>query len=377
MPLQRKSVPSEQYSRSSARSHDEFENNFDASPTEPADASDDDLLSDLIRNPAVDPEGTIDEIMKALGDDVPKAEDDGEVDSSANPQPVQVDNSANPNPTQVDNSTKKSRPVSLLRDAAFLRAVEGLFASGIPQNQAGTSVIESFPIPPSDPPISHPSVSPTVPDPSHARLSPWWHRLQAPSPRSHRGPAEWRDTSDQLRVLYRHLALKTFGAVHTINVNLHPDIEALCRRQPDQAGWFQARVVRRLCQQLGRSPEFHLTMEEGDQHRLHFHGEIQCSADEAESVRKALRLASGEWDEARQHQTKTAADPDQGWASYIADDIWRVRFTRSFMPRFRDARSSSAITFTGATISTTKLLGQRAIELHAQHRAWLMSQDRS
>ena len=71
-------------------------------------------------------------------------------------------------------------------------------------------------------------------------------------------------------------------------------------------------------------------MEEGEQHRLHFHGEIQCSADEAKNVRKALRLAGGEWNEALQHQTKTEADPDRGWASYIADDIWRVRFTRCF-----------------------------------------------
>jgi hypothetical protein len=261
-----------------------------------------------------------------LGEEASDAEilaamDDDKADHSANALPVQVDNSPNPNPAQVDNSAKKSRPVSLLRDAAFLRAIEGLFASGIQVNQGKTSVSNTFPLPSS---LQAPSSPLQAPSRRTRSRTPWWRIFQSQPPRAYRNPAEWRDTSDQLRVLYRHLALKTFGPVHTLNVNLRPDIEALARRQPDQAGWFQARLVRRLRQQLGRSPEFHLTMEEGDQHRLHFHGEIQCSADEAENVRKALRLAGGEWKVAPQHQTKTDADPDHGWASYIADDIWRV-----------------------------------------------------
>jgi hypothetical protein len=316
-------------------------------------------------------EASIEEILAGLDD---------EVDSSANAKPAEVDNSANPNPAQVDSSAKKSRPVSLLRDAAFLRAVEGLFAPGTSPNLGETSVIQSSPSTPST--QSTPSASsPTQSTPStqagqqRRRLLPWWHRLLASPPRSYRSPAQWRDTSDQLRVLYRHLALKTFGPVHTVNINLRRDIEALCREQPDQAGWFRARVARRLQQQLGCSPEFHLTMEEGDQHRLHFHGEIQCSADEAENVRKALRLAGGEWKQAPQHQAKTDPDPDQGWASYIAEDIWRVRFTRSFLPRYRDARSNDAITFTGNVASATKLLNQRAAELYSQHRAWLIAND--
>jgi hypothetical protein len=90
-----------------------------------------------------------------------------------------------------------------------------------------------------------------------------------------------------------------------------------------------------------------------------------------------LRLAGGEWKVAPQHQTKTDADPDHGWASYIAEDIWRVGFTRSFLPRFRDARSNDAVTFTGSAISTTKLLGQRAAQLYSQHRALLMAKNRS
>lgn len=290
-----------------------------------------------------------------------------------------------------DGSVKKSRTVSPYRDATFVRDLEALLASKPGDKFHGTSVVPTLPSSTSLPAgstSSSPLGKPGAPSPfmlpippsltalskpvgtPRTKMRPWWRDFYLANPaRSYRVPAEWRDTSDVLQVLYRHIALRTFGQVHSFSLNFAPDVEREARSQAAPIDWLHKRIARNLADQLGRAPQFHLVLEEAEQHRLHLHGEIQVSAEEAEAARKALRLAGGEWEEVRQHQAHTDADPDQGWASYIAKDLWRIGYTRSFLPRYGSPRSRYAITFEGSPFSSTMLLKQKSAEIYNEHRA--------
>jgi hypothetical protein len=288
---------------------------------------------------------------------------------------TEFDTSPNFKSMQADKLAKPIRPVSLWRDAGFLRNLEAFLASQVRNAHGVTSVSCPTPFTPS----TYPSLT-KLTDPKQELGSrerrpkaAWWHVFLASPATNHRVPAEWRDTSDQLKVLYRHLALRTFGDVHSFTLNLRADIGLQARVQNNPVGWFHDRLVRYLEAELGRSPQFHFIAEEAEHHRLHFHGEIQCSSEEAVAVRGAFRLAGGEWAAVRQHQAHTEANPDQGWASYISKDLWKVRFTRDFLPRYGAPRSSYAVTFSGNAISTTRSLGREASDLYGKHRGLLMN----
>jgi hypothetical protein len=328
---------------------------------------DDHLLKDLVFDSRA--EGTIEGIVESPGA-CEAGEDQGSGPAgSVNPASanievagaakleVEVDNLPKPKSGQADNLAKRDRPVSLWRDAAFLRNLEGFLASQALPSEDVTSVISSTLL---SPLTCHPLTklavsagragkqgkSPRKPGAS------WWHVLLAKSARQYRVPAAWRDTSFQLKVLYRHLALREFGEVHSFTLNLRPDIEALALTQSNPAGWFHDRLVRYLKSELGRSPEFHFVVEEAD-------------------------LAGGEWDKVRQHQAHTDVDPDQGWASYISKDLWKIRFTRDFLPQYGNPRSSYAIAFSGNPFSTTFLLGRKAAVLFKEHRELLVQAQRA
>jgi hypothetical protein len=205
----------------------------------------------------------------------------------------------------------------------------------------------------------------------------WWDSVNGgkalPAPaRQYRAPAPWRDISDPLLVTYLHIALKTLGPVHTLNLNLSAEIEKKARAQEYPLGWLHRRISLHLKRALNRPVEFFLVPEECDHHRLHLHGEFQVSEDEAKDARAALRKAGGKWDaEASQRQAWTAFDPDRGWLDYLTLDMWRVGFTRNYLPKvtLRPGRvSNTSITFNGGTVSSTKILNAVAELLYEQQR---------
>lgn len=55
------------------------------------------------------------------------------------------------------------------------------------------------------------------------------------------------------------------------------------------------------------------------------HGELQAAPHELAAVRKARRLAGGEWDQVRQHQAHTKPDASIVWANYSAKDAYRIK----------------------------------------------------
>lgn len=265
---------------------------------------------------------------------------------------------------KVVNPVKSKRPISAYRDAHFLRDLEGLSISPHMTASATSSVIytHTTPFTPSPPSI----------DPARkakgerGRLYGHWHRERyLPNPaRSYRVPAQWRDTSDQLRVLYLHRALATLGTVHAFSLNLRDDIERLARSQDNACGWLHKRIARELNAQLGRDVTFFPVIEEAEG-RLHVHGELLIEKSEAELARKALRRAGGEWVENRQHQTKTRLAPDEGWVSYIVKDFWK------FGPVVRPLIANSRIfgtTISGPLFSSTDDLRKLAPALYDADR---------
>jgi len=134
-------------------------------------------------------------------------------------------------------------------------------------------------------------------------------------PRKHRTPAEWRDLSVMFKAIYWHHAAASLGTVHAFTLNLRPDVEVLIRKRPSAANEMLRRISRELAKTFpGHESAFWFALETTDHRRLHLHGEIVT--DDPELARKALRLAGGEWEETRQHQAHTRAEPDEGWVSY-------------------------------------------------------------
>jgi len=170
------------------------------------------------------------------------------------------------------------------------------------------------------------------------------------------------------------LALRTFGPVHDLNLNLSQNVEAMARAQANPLGWLHKRIAHYLKEALGRAVEFHLVVEEAEGHRLHIHGELQITAGEAVEARAALRKAGGKWaGGAPQHQAVARPNPDTGWLYYLVADLWRVTFTRTVLPRYRPGKLSTyAVTFTGNPTSSTSALNARAAALYKRHRQAVM-----
>jgi hypothetical protein len=254
----------------------------------------------------------------------------------------------------VDNPVNESHYVSVFRDAKTMRQIRALHEN---PDFAGDATLL----------VTKPLFSHTSP------YNPWWHeneRPDLPTPaRQYRSPAPWRDTSDYLKVTFRHIAMKLLGSVYTLNLNLSPEVEAKALSQAYPIGWLHRRTSHHLREALGRPVEFHLVAEQDDDGRLHLHGEFQIADTEATIARGALRKAGGKWDAAASNkQAWTQAEPDAGWLNYITGDLWRIGYTRNFLPRYGSPRSGYAITFKGGPTSSTKLLNQKAAEIYEAHR---------
>jgi hypothetical protein len=323
-----------------------------------------DLLTDLDMSDLIAGEESVDEVIEAL-DAL-----DATVDDSAGSGFTDLSKEAR----DFDKSVKTDRYISVFRDAQFLRDFKTL--------------TETTTMTPGDTPLLViEALSKTLPLPRHtsgasssshtSSYNPWWHeseRPQLPSPaRQYRTPAPWRDTSDHLKVTFRHIALQTLAPVHTLNLNLSPDIEAVAREQEYPLGWIQKRISHHLKETLGRSVEFHLVAHEGKDHRLHVHGEFQIDAVEAREARGALRKAGGTWDkDALQKQAWTHPSPDLGWVNYLVGELWRVGLTQNILPGLTLADPSrvpnSAFTFEGGATSSTAGLNALAKAIYEECR---------
>jgi hypothetical protein len=191
-------------------------------------------------------------------------------------------------------------------------------------------------------------------------------------------PTQWRDLSDIAKAEYCHKALQTFEPVHAYTLNLRHDIEALARTKPNSCQYVRDRMAAELRKGLGRRVDFIAAFEEADvfdevsrrwRPRLHVHGEMAVSVEEAELARACLRRAGGEWETNRQHQAKTWPDPDDGWVGYIAKDFWK---TTPFMRNMMKGSRIFGVTFDGDVFSATRPVTLRATTIFEQDRKTIL-----
>lgn len=235
---------------------------------------------------------------------------------------------ASAEPVEVAKKVNRRRAKSLFRDALYrpvFQALEGLEGA---RAEGGTSVTYATPSHPLFPylhlksnlhsPASPPLAPEQLSDEEEARAARHWRAFIASTPRKHRAPATWRDLSDEYRLEWFHHALRHAGPCTAFTLNLDADTEARVRSAPNGAGWLSKRIARQLKAALGQSVDFWFAFEETPGKRLHVHGELAAGTDELPAVRKALRLAGGEWTDIRQHQAHTHTDPSVVWPIYAA-----------------------------------------------------------
>jgi hypothetical protein len=276
-----------------------------------------------------------------------------------------------PGAGKTDKKVKSRRRKSMFRDAMFIRKNQEHKATLGASRGEGTSVYHSESN--SEPELELVEIeSEREPEPTCAKskriskVRPWYEANKTDPARKHRVPAEWRDICDLQKADYLHEALKMLGPVHSLSANLSPDIEAKALAQANALDWLRRRISHHLKTALKRQVEFWIVPEEGDHHRLHLHGEIGVDASEAESARKAIRKACGEWKETRQHQVHTSLEPDAGWPGYVMKDAWKM--TPYFRNLFERANSRKGVRFQGGVLSKTRKLGQQAEKLYTGDR---------
>lgn len=176
----------------------------------------------------------------------------------------------------------------------------------------------------------------------------------------------WRDTGDEVKGLFYHLALKERGAVYSIALRLRPDVEAKARSQGVAAlNWLRDRAAYHLEAALGRPVAFWLTLEEASG-VLHLHGEIGVGPDEQDAARLALRKAGGLWrGPGASHQLRGKWNPDIRSAGYALKEVHRARpGWRAMMKGFGSPRSMT-VTFEGRALTVTRDVGAEAAALYS------------
>lgn len=332
-------------------------------------ASLDELLSDLVLTGVG--EDSTEEVIAALSDEAvaalpTTASDSARFDTPTKTNLAEMSKPASSEFTGLSKSTapfdipvKQKRYSSRYRDAKTIRQIRTLQEMPALAGDATLLVSKALFSPPSLPPYKL------------AIFKPWWHESMLPpllSPaRQYRTPAPWRDVSDEMKVTFRHLALKTFGPVYAITLNLSDEVEALARSQDYPLGWLRDRVSYHLKEALGRSVQFHLVAEEAKLgRRLHIHGEMQITLPERRKARPALRKAGGAVpEEFKSKQLRIRPNPDAGWLNYLTTDLMKVSFSRNVLPKYG---IKPTITFAGNAICYTDLLNAKAAEIYEQHR---------
>ena len=118
---------------------------------------------------------------------------------------------------------------------------------------------------------------------------------------------------------------------------------------------------------LGSDQRWWACLEETANRHLHLHGEIECPAVQLEEVRRALRLAGGEWAKGSRHfQAKFEPHPDARWASYCAKSLGLATDSRrALMARYGCTSSRWVASFSGSAFTmsnSTRAAAKAALE---------------
>ncbi|MGB7013494.1 MAG: hypothetical protein WBD97_24250 [Pseudolabrys sp.] len=166
--------------------------------------------------------------------------------------------------------------------------------------------------------------------------------------------------------------MASFGEVRTFTLRLRADIEAEAKTKPDACDWLRRRIAFYLEKELSQPVHLLGCFEEEIRGVLHVHGEFVVTNNELETARRALRLAGGEWEKARQRQTHNHPySPDEGWASYCGKNLYLTSpFVRALLSRHGSPKLLTS--YTGNPLFVSRELGQRAKVLFDATRCRLL-----
>jgi hypothetical protein len=175
-----------------------------------------------------------------------------------------------------------------------------------------------------------------------------------------RRPLTWAKAPTILKLEFYHHALPSFGEVRTFTLRLRADIEAKAKKRRDPGAWMNKRIARELEKALGRPCVFIGCFEEDRLRGLHVHGEFVVTDNELVTARRALRLAGGEWERARQKQVKCHPySPNEGWASYCGKNLHMASpFVRELLSRHGSPKL--LVSYSGNPLFVSRELGRRA-----------------
>lgn len=272
---------------------------------------------------------------------------------------------------------------SAYRDARFRPLFHALSHLEAERDQGRTSVIYATPFHPSHsiirlklealPALAKLGPYPLRPEPLSDKEA--WEaerhlrHLNVVTPRKQRTPAHWRDLSDISRIEWFHHRLRLNGHTYSFSGNLRTDVAARLIKKASAGRWLQDRITKRLHEAFGFSPDFWFVIEESDNKKLHIHGEVKFNADTGNIavLRKALRLACGEWEMTRQHQSHLSHLPNVGWSNYCTKDAGKMR-ARTSGSMFGQARPIS-----GSWYGATNNLRKSANALYSECRVYVIA----
>lgn len=264
-------------------------------------------------------------------------------------------------PSKVDRLGKRTRFVALDRDAQFMRDLQALLVHPDDTSWSATSVNKTLAST-----LFH-TLSPLK---QRSKRSTWWE-LSGPGPRQHRTPADPRDISVYLRAEYLMLALRDSGPVHSFTLNLRPDVEEMACAARSTRDFLRRRLSYQLETILGRKVDFFFVIEQAAHRKVHLHGCLGITSQDAEAARLALRRAGGEWPASRQHQSHTEEEPDAKWNSYITKDC--VFSTKFFRALCEADKSGPKVKFNGPALYVPQSVGMKAHDLYQCHRRLVLS----
>ncbi|MES0167826.1 hypothetical protein NKJ87_17830 [Mesorhizobium sp. M0027] len=267
-----------------------------------------------------------------------------------------------------DKKVNRKHLKSPYRDASFRHAFQGLDALEELEDSGATSVTVSLPLPDTPAPYVRETLSPE----SSARHERFWQPYNVHTGLSvHDVPAVWRDLSDLSTLEWFHHSLRHTGPVHAFTLNLSPAIDQLARSKPSAVKWLSRRIALQLKLALGRPVDFWFAVEvteTGQPRRLHCHGELQIAPSDSVCVRKALRIAGGEWKGSRQFQADTRADPEVVWSHYVLG-LSVLSGVVPYRGRFKNLRRP----INGDWLTATNAVRSGARSLYTGRRAQVLS----
>lgn len=317
--LKRKPVSQDDYSCSDEKLHDDRKITFD-----PDSASVDEILADLILNPAVDPEGSTDEIIAALADDVPSNE-------VTAPAILRSNEVTTPPAILLSNKVTARLRRSDLKDRELL---EGIQYSASVFGAADPAALVRIYTPPNNTPSSASDGTPLSPSNDNAVTAP----IRLPT---HILTTSWGETGDRAKLAFANEAL----AFHedddresgkrpvSWSLNLSPERESEALSHPSGFVRYLSRLLNRaLERKLGFVPLYWFIVD-SEKGRLHLHGGILASPDQLPLIKAAMIHAGGKWqssgkrkDGGKEHQFHANPDRcDYGWIKYPVRNKGQVK----------------------------------------------------